>query len=87
LQYYSVLAPELKQFAREYPEILLDVNTYDSRIDLSTLLPLVDAGIHFGAYARKDMIAVRVSPDQRPAIVGSPAYLRYGQGTTDRRRY
>jgi DNA-binding transcriptional LysR family regulator len=34
-----------------------------------------DAGIHFGEYIEKDMIAVRVSPDQRPAIVGSPAYL------------
>jgi DNA-binding transcriptional LysR family regulator len=35
-----------------------------------------DAGIHFGEYIEKDMIAVRVSPDHRPAIVGSPAYFR-----------
>jgi hypothetical protein len=34
-----------------------------------------DAGIHFGEYIQKDMIAVRVSPDHRPAFVGSPAYV------------
>lgn len=34
-----------------------------------------DAGIHFGEYIQNDMIAVRVSLDHRPAIVGSPAYL------------
>ena len=35
-----------------------------------------DAGIHFGEYIEKDMIAVRVSPDLRPVIVGSPGYLK-----------
>ena len=34
------------------------------------------AGIHFGEYIEKDMIAVRVSQDQRPAIVGSPTYFK-----------
>jgi DNA-binding transcriptional LysR family regulator len=35
-----------------------------------------DAGIHFGEYIEKDMIAVRVSRDLRPVIVGSPVYLK-----------
>jgi DNA-binding transcriptional LysR family regulator len=68
-----VLAPKLGQFARDFPEILLDVTTDDSRIDI--VAGGFDAGIHFGEYIEKDMIAVRVSPDQRPAIVGSPAYF------------
>lgn len=34
-----------------------------------------DAGIHFGEFIEKDMIAARVSQDQRPAIVGSPGYF------------
>lgn len=38
-----------------------------------------DAGIHFGEYIDNDMIAVRVSPDQRPAIVGWPAYFKSHQ--------
>jgi DNA-binding transcriptional LysR family regulator len=69
----SVLAPKLGRFARNYPEVLLDVTTDDSRMDI--VAGGFDAGIHFGEYIEKDMIAVRVSPDQRPAIVGSPAYF------------
>src|SRR4051794_18023599 len=69
----SVLAPKLGQFAREYPDIVLDVTTDDSRMDI--VAGGFDAGIHFGEYIEKDMIAVRVSPDHRPAIVGSPGYF------------
>src|SRR3954469_11945396 len=70
----SVLAPKLGQFARDYPEILLDVTTDDSRMDIVS--GGFDAGIHFGEYIEKDMIAVRVSKDHRAAIVGSPAYFK-----------
>lgn len=70
----SVLAPKLGQFAREYPEIVLDVTTDDNRMDI--VAGGFDAGIHFGEYIAKDMIAVRVSPDLQPVIVGSPAYLK-----------
>ena len=70
----SVLSPRLGQLMRDYPEIILDVTTDDSRRDI--VAEGFDAGIHFGEYIQKDMIAVRVSPDQRPAIVGAPAYLR-----------
>jgi DNA-binding transcriptional LysR family regulator len=69
----SVLAPKLGELSREYPDIILDVITDDSRRDIVS--DGFDAGIHFGEYIQKDMIAVRVSPDHRPAIVGSPAYL------------
>jgi len=70
----TVLAPKLGQFARDYPEIVLDVTTDDSRMDI--VAGGFDAGIHFGEFIEKDMIAVRVSPDQRPAIVGSPGYFK-----------
>jgi DNA-binding transcriptional LysR family regulator len=69
----SVVAPKLGRFAREFPEILLDIVTDDSRMDIVS--GGFDAGIHFGEYIHKDMIAVRVSADHRPAIVGSPAYF------------
>ena len=69
----SVLAPKVAQFAREYPDILLDVTTDDSRTDI--VARGFDAGIHLGEYIAKDMIAVRVSADHQPVIVGSPAYL------------
>jgi DNA-binding transcriptional LysR family regulator len=70
----TVLAPKLGQFARDYPDILLDVTTDDSRMDI--VAEGFDAGIHFGEYIEKDMIAVRLSPDQRPAIVSSPEYVK-----------
>jgi DNA-binding transcriptional LysR family regulator len=70
----SVLAPKLSMLHSKYPDILLDVTTDDSRRDI--VADGFDAGVHFGEYIEKDMIAVRVSPDQRPAIVGSPGYFR-----------
>jgi DNA-binding transcriptional LysR family regulator len=70
----SVLAPRLGLLNSKYPGIVLDVTTDDSRRDI--VADGFDAGIHFGEYIQKDMIAVRVSPDQRPAIVGSPSYFQ-----------
>jgi DNA-binding transcriptional LysR family regulator len=34
-----------------------------------------DAGIHLGEFIEKDMVAVRVSRDLTPVIVGSPSYF------------
>jgi DNA-binding transcriptional LysR family regulator len=70
----SVLAPKLGRLHKEYPEIMLDVTTEDSRRDI--VADGFDAGIHIGEYIQKDMIAVRVSPDHRAAIVGSPGYFK-----------
>jgi DNA-binding transcriptional LysR family regulator len=69
----TVLAPTIGGFVRDYPDITLEVTTDDSRMDI--VAGGFDAGIHFGEYIEKDMIAIRVSQDQRPAIVGSPAYF------------
>jgi DNA-binding transcriptional LysR family regulator len=69
-----VLAPKLGRFAREYPDVVLDVTTTtEGRFDL--VAGRFDAGIHLGEFIERDMIAVKVSPDQRAAIVGSPCYL------------
>ena len=68
-----VLAPKLGQFARDYPDVVLDVTTDESRVDL--VAARFDAGIHFGEFIERDMVAVRVSKDHRPAIVGSPSYF------------
>src|SRR5262245_6465246 len=69
-----VLAPKLGRFARDYPDVVLDVTTTnEGRFDL--VAGGFDAGIHLGDFIERDMIAVRVSPDQRAAIVGSPGYF------------
>jgi len=68
-----VLAPKLGEFARDYPDVVLEVTTVDGPLDL--VAGRFDAGIHLGEFIERDMIAVRVSRDQRPAIVGAPRYF------------
>jgi DNA-binding transcriptional LysR family regulator len=69
-----VLAPKLGRFAREYPHVVLDVTTTEEgRIDL--VGAGFDAGIHLGEFIERDMVAVRVSKEQRAAIVGAPSYF------------
>jgi DNA-binding transcriptional LysR family regulator len=69
----TVVATKLGRFARDYPDVELDITTEDSRVDL--VAAGFDAGIQFGEFIAQDMVAVRVSPDLRPAIVGAPAYF------------
>jgi DNA-binding transcriptional LysR family regulator len=68
-----VLGPKLAKFTRDYPDVILEVTADDSRMDI--VASGFDAGVHFGEYIQKDMIAVRVSKDHRAAIVGSPSYF------------
>jgi DNA-binding transcriptional LysR family regulator len=69
-----VLAPKLVPFARQFPDIVIEVTTtQESRTDL--VAAGFDAGIHLGESIQRDMVAVRVSRDQRLAVVGSPEYF------------
>ena len=70
----TVVGPKLGAFVRAYPDVVLDITTDDSHVDL--VAAGYDAGIQFGEYIAQDMIAVRVSPDVRPAVVASPDYFR-----------
>src|SRR5207247_4249526 len=63
----TVLAPKLGQFARDYPEVVLDVTTDESRVDL--VAAGFDAGIRFVELMERDMITLRGSQVHRPAIV------------------
>jgi DNA-binding transcriptional LysR family regulator len=68
-----VLAPKLEAFTRQYPDVTVEVTTDDSPLDL--VAGRFDAGIHLGEFIERDMVAVRVSLDQRGAIVSSPQYF------------
>jgi len=70
----TILAAKLGEFARRYPDVVLDITTEDGPIDV--VAGGFDAGIQFGEYIAQDMVAVRVSPDHRPAIVGSREYFK-----------
>ncbi|MBV6434506.1 MAG: HTH-type transcriptional regulator PgrR [Bryobacteraceae bacterium] len=69
-----VLLPKLAEFAASYPEIVLDVVTSNSPVDL--VAGEFDAGIQIGEFIQRDMIAVRVSKDVRLIVVGSPEYFQ-----------
>ena len=69
-----VLAPKLAPFNRRFPDIVLEIaTTQEGRTEL--VAAGFDAGIHLGESIQRDMVAVRVSRDQRLAVVGSPEYF------------
>lgn len=70
----TVLMPRLAQFANAYPEIVLEITTSNDPVDL--VAGEYDAGIQIGEFIQRDMVAVRVSPDLRLAVVGSPDYFK-----------
>lgn len=69
----SILWPKLSEVLREYPDIQVEV-TVDYRL-ADIVAQRYDAGVRLGDQVAKDMIAVRIGPDLRIAIVGSPAYF------------
>jgi DNA-binding transcriptional LysR family regulator len=69
-----VLAPKLMEFRRRFPDIVLEVTTtQQERTEL--VAAGFDAGIHLGESIQRDMVAVRISSDQRLAVVASPTYF------------
>ena len=69
----TILWPRLAPLLREYPEITLEINVSSGLIDIGA--DRVDAGVRLGDQVAKDMIAVRISPDFRMVVVGSPGYF------------
>jgi len=62
------------KLARDYPEVVLDITTDDdSRRDL--VAGRFDAGIHLGEFLQRDMVAVKVTGEQRAAIVAARSYF------------
>src|SRR5213592_2658055 len=69
-----VVWPKLARFVRDHPEVVLDITTEgDSRPDL--VAGRFDAGIHLGEFVQRDMVAVKVTGEQRAAIVAAPLYF------------
>ena len=69
-----VLLPKLSKFARNYPEIVLEVTSSNDPVDL--IAGEYDAGVQLGEFIQRDMIAVPVTREMRLAVVGSPEYFQ-----------
>ena len=73
----AVLWPVLKPFMAQYPDINVEVTLDDGLTDIVD--GRFDAGVRLGEQVAKDMIAVRIAPALRMAVVGSADYLhRFG---------
>lgn len=68
-----LLWPKLKPFLQQYPQINVELVVDNGFVDI--VEGRFDAGIRLGESVDKDMVAVRIGPDMRMAIVGSPEYF------------
>jgi DNA-binding transcriptional LysR family regulator len=69
----SVLQPGLSRLLPAYPDIQVEVIVDYGLIDI--VAEGFDAGVRLGEQVARDMIALRIGPDVRMAVVGSPSYF------------
>ncbi|MBW8846573.1 MAG: LysR family transcriptional regulator [Burkholderiales bacterium] len=73
-----LLQPVLASFAQAYPDVVVEIVASEELVDLAR--DAFDAGIRLGEFIAADMVAVRLTPSFRYAIVAQPAYLdRHGR--------
>ncbi|WP_322042032.1 LysR family transcriptional regulator [Paraburkholderia sp. J67] len=70
----TILWPKLKTLLRSYPDISVEINIDYGMVDI--VAERFDAGVRSGDLIAQDMIAVRIGPDFRMAVVGSPDYFK-----------
>ena len=70
---YAVLWPVLSKFLPRYPDIKVEIMVDYGLTDI--VAQRYDAGVRLGEQVAKDMIAVRIGPDMRMAVVGAPSYF------------
>ena len=69
----AVLWPALARLLPGYPDIKVEIVIDYGLTDI--VAERYDAGIRAGEMVAKDMIAVRIGPDMRSAVVGAPSYF------------
>lgn len=69
----TVLQPGLAKLLPQYPDIHVEIVVDYGLVDI--VAEGFDAGVRLGEQVAKDMIALRIGPDMRMAVVGSPAYF------------
>ena len=65
--------PALEKLLPDYPDIKLEIVIDYGLTDI--VAERYDAGIRSGEMVAKDMVAVRIGPDMRSAVVGAPSYF------------
>lgn len=70
---YTILWPKLAKVLQEFPDIKLEIIIEQGLTDI--VAGRYDAGVRLGEQVARDMIAVRIGPDARMAVVGAPSYF------------
>ncbi|WP_182656025.1 LysR family transcriptional regulator [Stenotrophomonas lacuserhaii] len=70
----SIMQPVLGRLLPQHPDLNIEVIVDYGLTDI--VAEGYDAGIRLGEQVAKDMIAMRVGPELRMAVVGSPDYFR-----------
>lgn len=68
-----ILMPAAKRLMAEYPDINIEISIEQKFVDL--VAERYDAGVRLGEQVEKDMIAVRIGPEMRMVVAGSPEYF------------
>ena len=69
----TILLPKLAKLLPKYPDIKVEVIVDYGLTDI--VAQRYDAGVRSGEQVAKDMVAVRIGPDMRMAVVGAPSYF------------
>jgi DNA-binding transcriptional LysR family regulator len=69
----AVLWPVLERLLPDYPDVSVELSVDTGFRDI--VADRFDAGVRLGEQIDKDMIAVRIGPDLRMAVVGASAYF------------
>ena len=69
----TILQPVLATLLPDNPDLSIEVIVDYGLTDI--VAEGYDAGVRLGQQVAKDMIAMRIGPDMRMAVVGSPAYF------------
>ena len=69
----TILWPALAAFLPRYPDIKVELIVDYGLTDIVT--ERYDAGVRLGEQVAKDMVAVRIGPELRMAVVGAPSYF------------
>jgi DNA-binding transcriptional LysR family regulator len=69
----SILWPKLAKFLPDYPDIKVEISVDYTMTDI--VAQRFEAGVRLGDQVAKDMIAVRIGPDFRMAVVATPKYF------------
>jgi len=67
--------PRLNPWLPKFPDIKVEISSDNRFIDI--VAERFDIGVRLGGDVAKDMIAVRMAPDMRLVVVGSPDYLAH----------